>query len=144
MINRCSAGNQPEDPFLLSTLPDAINGQERRMTATPLKHTTSLHKQKEHLMKYIKIDHGRFLQSTSARRIRGQGLTEYVVIVSLIAIASIVAVSAFGSTVKTSFLSMGTDMVGGDKVDRVAIAKDNLEAAEGAAKAKVTLKNYND
>ena len=95
-------------------------------------------------MKSIKTDNNQLSQSTSARRITGQGLTEYIVIVALIAIASIVAVSAFGSSVKASFLSLGTDLVGGDQIDRAAVASENLEAASEKAKAKVTLKDYNN
>lgn len=85
-----------------------------------------------------------FTSATSVRRIKGQGLTEYIIIVALIAIASIVAVSAFGSSVKASFLSLGTDLVGGDQIDRAAVAKTNLDAADGKARAKVTLKDYNN
>ncbi len=94
-------------------------------------------------MKNTKTDSSQFSTSTSARRIKGQGLTEYIIIVALIAIASIVAVSAFGSSVKASFLSLGTDLVGGDQIDREAVAKTNLDAADGKARAKVTLKDYN-
>ncbi|ASJ74660.1 Flp family type IVb pilin [Granulosicoccus antarcticus] len=83
-------------------------------------------------------------QSFSARRIKGQGLTEYIIIVALIAVASIVAVSAFGSSVKASFLSLGTDLVGGAAIDREAIVNTNLKAAETKAKAQVTLKDYNN
>ena len=94
-------------------------------------------------MKNIKTDYSQISQSTSARRIKGQGLTEYIIIVALIAIASIVAVSAFGSSVKASFLSLGTDLVGGDAIDRAAVAQENLSAADEKAKAKITLKDYN-
>lgn len=82
-------------------------------------------------------------ESGLTRRIRGQGLTEYIIIVALIAIASIVAVSFFGSSVKASFLSLGSDLVGGDAVNRSEIVQENFQAAEDKAKAKVTLKDYN-
>jgi len=77
------------------------------------------------------------------KRNYGQGLTEYIIIVALVAIASIVAVSYFGSSVKASFLSMGSDLTGGAAVDRVAVAQENFKAAETLAKKKVTLKDYN-
>ena len=83
-------------------------------------------------------------KSPNARRIKGQGLTEYIIIVALIAIASIVAVSFFGSSVKASFLSLGSDLVGGAAVNRTDIVQDNFKAAEDKAKAKVTLKDYNN
>ncbi len=79
----------------------------------------------------------------SRKRNYGQGLTEYIIIVALVAIASIVAVSYFGSSVKATFLSMGSDLTGGAAVDRVAVAQENFTAADAAAKKKVTLKDYN-
>ena len=95
-------------------------------------------------MKSTKIALNHSSQTSAARRIKGQGLTEYIIIVALIAIASIVAVSAFGSSVKASFLSLGTDLVGGETIDRAAVAQENLTAADEKARAKVTLKDYNN
>lgn len=78
------------------------------------------------------------------RKIKGQGMTEYVIIVALIAIASIVAVSFFGSSVKASFLALGSDLVGGTKVDKVATTEASFTKAETAAKEVTTLKSYNN
>jgi len=80
----------------------------------------------------------------SPRRIRGQGMTEYVIIVALIAIASIVAVSFFGSSVKASFLALGSDLVGGAKVDKVATTEASFNKADAAAKELTTLTTYNN
>lgn len=80
----------------------------------------------------------------SRRRIQGQGMTEYIIIVALIAIASIVAVSFFGSSVKASFLALGSDLVGGTKVDKVATTQASFSKAETAAKEITTLKSYNN
>jgi Flp pilus assembly pilin Flp len=80
----------------------------------------------------------------SPRRIKGQGLTEYIIIVALIAIASIVAVSFFGSSVKASFLALGSDLIGGAKVDKVATTQASFNKAETAAKEVTTLKSYNN
>ncbi|MGQ7848688.1 hypothetical protein ACUNV4_29600 [Granulosicoccus sp. 3-233] len=95
-------------------------------------------------MKSINTTKGTTELSVDSRRIRGQGLTEYIIIVALIAIASIVAVSFFGSSVKASFLSLGSDLVGGDAVNRTEVVQENFNAAEEKAKAKVTLKDYNN
>jgi len=78
------------------------------------------------------------------RNIRGQGMTEYVIIVALIAIASIVAVSFFGSSVKASFLALGSDLVGGAKVDKVATTEASFNKADAAAKELTTLTTYNN
>lgn len=95
-------------------------------------------------MKTVNTTTGTTEISENSRRIKGQGLTEYIIIVALIAIASIVAVSFFGSSVKASFLSLGSDLVGGETVNRTEIVQENFNAAEEKAKAKVTLKNYNN
>lgn len=77
------------------------------------------------------------------RRIRGQGLTEYVIIVALIAIASIAAVSFFGSSVKASFLALGTDLVGGAPVNKEQLTSQNFNKAQAATQGVTTLQNYN-
>lgn len=82
--------------------------------------------------------------SASPRRIKGQGMTEYVIIVALIAIASIVAVSFFGSSVKASFLALGSDLTGGAKVDKVATTQASFSKAETTAKEITTLTSYNN
>ena len=45
-------------------------------------------------------------------RVRGQGLTEYIIVVAVIALAAVAAVGYFGSTVKAQFVSMGTELIG--------------------------------
>lgn len=82
--------------------------------------------------------------AVSPRRIKGQGMTEYVIIVALIAIASIVAVSFFGSSVKASFLALGSDLTGGVKVDKVATTEASFNKAETTAKEITTLTSYNN
>lgn len=83
-------------------------------------------------------------RAVSRRRIKGQGMTEYIIIVALIAIASIVAVSFFGSSVKASFLALGSDLIGGTKVDKVATTQASFTKAETTAKEVTTLKSYNN
>lgn len=78
------------------------------------------------------------------RRIKGQGMTEYVIIVALIAIASIVAVSFFGSSVKASFLALGSDLIGAEKIDKQATTEASFSKAEAAAKEVTTLQSYNN
>ena len=83
-------------------------------------------------------------KASNPRRIRGQGMTEYVIIVALIAIASIVAVSFFGSSVKASFLALGSDLIGGEVIDKVATTEASFSKAEAAAQEVTTLKSYNN
>lgn len=46
------------------------------------------------------------------RRIRGQGLTEYIIVVALIGIGAVAAVSNFGEAVQTQFANMGSGLNG--------------------------------
>lgn len=48
----------------------------------------------------------------SKRRITGQGMTEYIIVVALIAIACVAAVSYFGSTVQAQFVNLGSALTG--------------------------------
>lgn len=80
---------------------------------------------------------------SAKRKNYGQGLTEYLIIVALVAIASIVAVSYFGSSVKASFLALGSDLTGAAPVDKVATTQASFNKADAAAKEVTTLQTYN-
>ncbi len=73
--------------------------------------------------------------SLSRRSNRGQGMTEYIIIVSLIAIASIGIVTLFGDNIRRLF-GMASDSLTGDS----EIANRNTQKATGQLQAK-TLKN---
>lgn len=75
------------------------------------------------------------------RLIRGQGLTEYIIIVALIALASVGAVGFFGTSVKSQFVNMGSELVGGNS-DSIATVQGAVAAEDTAAAAKATLGNY--
>ncbi len=57
-------------------------------------------------------------------RITGQGMTEYIIIVALIALASIVSINLFGNSVRAAFGGLASVLGGGDST-----------AAAGAATA---------
>ena len=50
---------------------------------------------------------------SAKRRITGQGMTEYIIVVALIAIACIGAVGAFGDVIGNQFANMSAKMTGG-------------------------------
>ncbi|MFK7996036.1 MAG: Flp family type IVb pilin [Granulosicoccus sp.] len=82
--------------------------------------------------------------SALVSHIRGQGLTEYAIILSLVAIAAIGATSFFGDSVKASFVALGSELTGGTKYDMVAKTSNSLKKADGGVSATTTLKNYRD
>lgn len=79
---------------------------------------------------------------TIRRHIRGQGLTEYAIILSLVAIAAIGATSFFGDSVKASFVALGSELTGGMKYDMNKDTKNSLANAKNTVKTATTLKNY--
>jgi hypothetical protein len=54
------------------------------------------------------------LFKANAKKIRGQGMSEYMIIVALIAIAGIVTMSLFGSTARSQVASMAAEIAGQD------------------------------
>jgi Flp pilus assembly pilin Flp len=46
------------------------------------------------------------------RRITGQGMTEYIIVVALIAIAAVASVSFFGEAVQAQFANIGEELIG--------------------------------
>ena len=73
------------------------------------------------------------------RRIRGQGMTEYIIIVALIAIAAIGVFTGFGDVVRGQVGAMAQELAGDQ--GNVATVTAGSAAAAGASGAK-TLKNY--
>jgi len=80
--------------------------------------------------------------SRHPRRIRGQGMTEYIIIVALIALGAVVAVGFFGNAVKSQFVAMGTELVGGDGSVPLAAAANAATAANTDAAATTSLGTY--
>ena len=83
-------------------------------------------------------------QCQSRRYIRGQGLTEYIILVSLAAVAAIGAASYFGDTVKANFVALGSELTGGAKFDTEAATATARQKAETSVTTETTLGNYGD
>jgi len=66
-------------------------------------------------MATISIKKSQLQNRQLSRRIRGQGMTEYIIIVALIAIAAIGVVGVFGDVVRTQFAGMAEVLGGGAK-----------------------------
>lgn len=73
---------------------------------------------------------------------RGQGMTEYIIIVALIAVAAIAVYQYFGSTVRNQTAAIAQELAGNDGT--AAKTKAQASATAGAAKAaaKETLDSY--
>jgi Flp pilus assembly pilin Flp len=75
-------------------------------------------------------------------RQRGQGMTEYIIITALIAIAAISAVAMFGSTVRSQVGGMAQELGGNDATSTINHAKNMGNSAASAAVKKKDLSSY--
>lgn len=76
-------------------------------------------------------------------RQRGQGMTEYIVIVALVAIAAIGVYALFGDTVKGQVAGMSGDLSGeGGSAGRLNASEAATAAATASEEGQTTLKNY--
>lgn len=66
--------------------------------------------------------------SMDRKRITGQGMTEYIIIVALIALASITTVKLFGGAVQGAFGGMASVLGGGTEEAGAKVAEDNSKA----------------
>lgn len=78
------------------------------------------------------------------RRQRGQGMTEYIIIVALIAIASITVVSMFGGTVRNQVGGMAKELSGQSASDSIQTAKDAADLGAGNAQVERNLGSYDN
>ena len=81
-------------------------------------------------------------RSRTTRRVTGQGMTEYIIIVALIAIASIAAVNFFGNSVQATFAGMAGTLAGKGGDEGRRLAEDAARNAEEESKVQNTLSNY--
>lgn len=77
------------------------------------------------------------------RRQRGQGMTEYIVVVALIAVAAIGIYTLFGQTLRNQTAGLALEMSGQDASAAIANAQGNASTASGNANQRKGLDNYN-
>ena len=80
---------------------------------------------------------------TSIRRARGQGMTEYIVIVALIGVAAIGAYSFLGQSIRGATAGLALEIAGEDARTGVDAAKAASEQAVTTSTTKATLNAYN-
>ena len=83
------------------------------------------------------------LRSSLKRRQLGQGMTEYIIIVALIAIAAIGVYSFFGQTIRGQTSGMAAEMAGSSATTgQQAASTASQSAASSVAKGPATLGTY--
>ena len=74
------------------------------------------------------------IRIASRRRVRGQGMTEYIIIVALIAIAAIAVVSLFGGTVRSQVAGMAQEMSGTSAEAQIGNAQQAAQKASALSR----------
>lgn len=81
-----------------------------------------------------------------ARRLRkqaGQGMTEYIIIVALIAVAAIGVYSVFGQTIRNQTAGLAKEISGQDASTEIGNAQTTAETASTRGNTTKGLGNYN-
>ena len=81
---------------------------------------------------------------SSKKKMLGQGMTEYIIIVALIAIAAIGVFRLFGDTARNQVAGMAMELSGQSGADAQGAAADSATAAETTAETERNLSNYTD
>jgi len=78
------------------------------------------------------------------RKQTGQGMTEYIIIVALIAVAAIAVTQLFGTTVRTQMGAIASEVGGNNAQSEIDKASAAGTAATEAAEKKRSLATYGD
>ena len=84
------------------------------------------------------------MKTKAQRKQRGQGMTEYIIIVALIAIAAIAVYQYFGKTVRNQTAAIATELAGESGKGARDAAKSSAESAATQADTARTLETYVD
>lgn len=75
---------------------------------------------------------------------RGQGMTEYIIIVALIAIATITVVSFFGGTVRSQMSGMAQELSGQSADNAISNAQNQANEAFSDAQNEKNMGDYSN
>ena len=77
-------------------------------------------------------------------RQKGQGMTEYIIIVALIAVSAIGVYSFFGKTVRNQVSALASEVSGQDSSQNISNSQTAANAAETNANKDYNLGNFNE
>lgn len=78
-----------------------------------------------------------------ARHQSGQGMTEYLIVVALIAVAAIGVYTLFGQTIRNQTAGLALEVSGQDAGAAITGAQTNATSAQTSAGTRKGLDNYN-
>ena len=82
-------------------------------------------------------------QTQAARRQRGQGMSEYIIITVLVAVAGIGLFAAFGDTLQNQMAGMSREMAGRSAATDIQNANGSATTARNRAAQADSLSTYN-
>jgi len=85
---------------------------------------------------------GRIRFSLTSKQ-RGQGMSEYIIITALVAVAGIGLFAAFGDTLQNQLAGMSQEMAGQSGADDIERAGSSAKTARSRAAQTESLSNYN-
>ena len=74
----------------------------------------------------------------------GQGMTEYIIIVALIAVSAIGVYSFFGKTIRNQVAGLAAELSGQDSGTQIGAARSSASEATQVANKDYNLGNYNE
>jgi len=80
---------------------------------------------------------------STKKHITGQGMSEYLIILGLVAVAGIGVMSFFGQTVQNQVAGMSKEIAGVDAAPQIAQAAATATSADTKANINTSLANYN-
>lgn len=83
------------------------------------------------------------MHKKAVNRKSGQGMTEYIIIVAIVAIGAILIIGLFGKQIKGVFTGMGSALGGTDKQNQ-AVAKSNIGEMKTEGNEKETMGTFDD
>ena len=93
-------------------------------------------------MKPIHSGRGTPFKKQSIRALeRGQGMTEYIIIVALVAVAAIAVYQSFGKVIRSQTAAIANELAGESSRTAISTARSAAKDALGQTKDK-TLKSY--
>jgi Flp pilus assembly pilin Flp len=81
--------------------------------------------------------------SPQKKYLSGQGMSEYLIIIGLVAVAGIGVMSFFGQSIQHQVAGMSTEISGGDAGAEIAASAATAGQATASAAINTTLGNYN-
>ena len=78
------------------------------------------------------------------RKQRGQGMTEYIIIVALIAVSAIGVYSFFGKTIRNQVAGLASEVSGQDAEQKITDAQDSADTTSEIANEDYNLGSYNE